>query len=89
MHTMSDITDTPPKLVVALTHDEGLDFIRQHWPDVDPRSLHVVTTGGGTNAALLAGAWFAEGEVEWTPQCFQGRFYPEVSTSVKCRIARV
>jgi hypothetical protein len=86
---MSDITDTPPKLVVALNYSDGIDFIRRDWPDEDPRGLNIVATEGGTNAALLAGAWYAEGEVEWTPRCFRGRFYPEVASAVKCRIARV
>ena len=89
---MSDITDTPPKLVVALNYSDAINFIRQHWANSAPSGcweLNIVSTDGGTNAALPCGAWFNEGEVEWTPRCFQGRFYPEVSTSVKTRIARV
>lgn len=86
---MSDITDTPPRLVVALDYRDGTDFIRRDWPDENPRGFNIVTTEGGTNAALPCGTWYAEGEVEWTPRCFQGRFYPEVASAVKSRIARV
>ena len=83
------MSDTAPKLVVALTYDEGLDFIRENWPWENPGSIDIVTTGGGANPALLKGKWFVEGDVAWMPRAVKGRFYPEIRSSIQSRIPRV
>ena len=83
------MSDTAPKLVIALTYDEGFDFIKKNWPGGNPRSIGIVTTGGGTNPALLCGRWFVEGDVAWMPRAIEGRFYPEIKAAIESRVARV
>jgi len=85
---MSDIQKIP-RLVVALTYNEAVNYIHDTWPGEDHRGFDIIATEGGTNVALLAGQVFEPDDIVWTSLAEMGRFYPEIRASIQSRIPRV